>query len=382
MTSIETKSIQDNLPWSIRAAMTLLHRSPSLSSCWHYEPGVALLAIQKAWEQTGDHRYFEYIQHNIDEFIDETGNIRTYELKEYNLDQINEGKVLFLLHAQTGDVRYKKALFLLREQLRTHPRTQQGGFWHKHIYPDQMWLDGLYMYAPFLTQFAQVFDEPEGFDDVAHQVELFDRFVRDTETGLLYHAWDYAQRQAWADPQTGWSPNFWGRAIGWFMMALPDILEHFPREYPGRDLIIRVFNKTARAVLDFQDETTGAWYLILDQGQRPGNYLEASASCMLVYALSKGSRLGYLLPDAMQPARRGYRGILDQFIDVDERGWVNLHQICSVGGLGGTPYRDGSFEYYISEPVVSNDYKGFGPFIMASVEIEQADKNTDSSRSN
>jgi unsaturated rhamnogalacturonyl hydrolase len=237
-----------------------------------------------------------------------------------------------------------------------------------------MWLDGLYMAGPFYTQFAQTFDEPGIFDDVAHQIALFDRHTRDAKTGLLYHAWDYTHSQKWANPHTGCSPNFWARAMGWFLMALPDILEAFPQEHPQRDFIIQVFRATSEAALSVQDEISGVWHQILNQGNRPGNYLEASASCMIVYALVKGVRLGYLDPAYLQPASRGYHGILDQFIEVDDRGWVNLHRICSVGGLGGNPYRDGSYEYYLSEPIVSNDYKGFGPFIMASAEIEQAYK--------
>lgn len=310
----------------------------------------------------------------MDEFIEEAGNIRTYVLDDYNLDQINQGKVLFLLHNESGNKRYKEAAGLLREQLRTQPRTETGGYWHKKIYPHQMWLDGLYMAEPFLAQYAQVFDEASIFDDVAHQIEMVYRHTRDSKTGLLYHGWDSARIQKWANPQTGCSPHFWGRAIGWFMMALPDILDYFPEDHPKRDMIIQVFGDTAEAVLGVQDEASGVWYQILDHGDRPGNYLEASASCMFVYALAKGLRLGYLDPAYFPAARRGYQGILEQFIKVDEKGWVNLDGIVSVGGLGGDPYRDGSFKYYISEPVVSNDYKGFGPFVMASVEIEGLDE--------
>lgn len=368
------RPVKEIPPWSVRGAETVLQRHPSLSNHWRYEAGVALLAIQKVWEVTGDQRYLAYIQHNIDAFVDQTGNIRTYILEEYNLDQINEGKVLFLLHDVTGEERYKKAAYRLREQLKTHPRLQQGGFWHKQIYPHQMWLDGLYMAGPFLAQFARTYDEADIFDDLANQVAIFDRQARDARTGLLYHGWDASRSQKWADPQSGCSPHFWGRAIGWFMMALVDILDYFPEAHPKRALIRQVLNDTAQAVTAVQDEASGVWYQILDQGQRPGNYLEASASCMFVYALSKGTRLGYLDQAHAKAALRGYQGILMQFIDVDDNGWVNVQRICGVGGLGGTPYRDGSYEYYISEPVVQNDYKGFGPFIMASVEIERAEE--------
>ena len=370
--SSKNQPIPASLPWSVRGVETLLQRHPVLGYRWHYEPGVALLSVQHVWEQTRNQRYFEYIQRNIDLFVDAEGNILTYTLEEYNLDQINQGKVLFLLYAQTGEERYKKAAFLLREQMRTHPRTERGGYWHKKIYPNQMWLDGLYMAEPFLAQFAHTFDEPVLFDDIAHQIAIFDRRARDSQTGLLYHAWDYSRSQPWADPQTGCSPHFWARAMGWFTMALPDILDYFPSDHPKRGLISQIFHDTIEAVLSVQDETSGIWYQILDRGQRAGNYLEASASCMFVYALAKGARMELLDSSCLQAAQRGYQGILDHFIEVDERNWINLNGIVSVGGLGGNPYRDGSFEYYISEPVVSNDYKGFGSFIMASLEIEWA----------
>jgi unsaturated rhamnogalacturonyl hydrolase len=372
MTEQTFKPIPEALPWSIRGAETLLQRHPSLTHRWHYESGVALLAVQRVWERTKDPRYFAYIQRNIDEFVDPAGNIRTYTLEEFNLDQINQGKVLFLLYSETEDDRYKKAAFLLYEQMKQHPRTDEGGYWHKKIYPNQMWLDGLYMADPFLAQFARDFGDDEIFNDIAHQIAIFDRSARDSETGLLYHAWDSARVQQWADPQTGCSPHFWGRAMGWFMMATPDILDYFPEEHPHREMIIQVFRKTAGAVVAVQDQISGVWYQILNQGDRPGNYLEASASCMFVYGLAKGVRRGYLDSSCLPAAQKGYQGIIDQFVEVAGHGWVNLNGIVSVGGLGGNPYRDGSFEYYISEPVVSNDYKGFGPFIMASLEIECA----------
>jgi unsaturated rhamnogalacturonyl hydrolase len=370
--SFENQTIPESLPWSIRAVETLLQRHPILSNRWHYEPGVALLAVQRIWELTRQKRYFEYIQHNITEFVAETGNICTYNLEEYNLDQINPGKLLFMLSAETGDKRYEKAIHVLREQLRTQPRNTQGGFWHKLRYPHQMWLDGIYMAAPFYAQYAATFNDLDVFDDIARQVILLDRHARDPQTSLLFHAWDASRSQEWANPKTGCSPNIWARAIGWFMMALPDILDYYPYDHLSRPEIIRVFRQTAEAVVRFQDKLSAVWYQVLDQGERAGNYLEASASCMFVYALAKAFRLGYLDRTFLQAASRGFQGILDQFIEVGERGWINLNGICSVSGLGGTPYRDGSFEYYISEPVVSNDYKGFGPFIMASLEIECA----------
>jgi unsaturated rhamnogalacturonyl hydrolase len=347
-----------------------MKRHPLLSKRWRYEPGVVLLAIKQVWLKTGDQKYYDYIKRNMDEFVGPDGEIRTYRLEEYNLDQINEGKLLFLLYETTGDERYKNAAYLLRKQLQTQPRTSARGFWHKQIYPYQMWLDGIYMASPFYAEFARRFDEPEGFDDVAHQIILIEKKTRDSRTGLLFHGWDESKSQKWADAESGCSPHFWGRAIGWYAMAILDVLDHLPEDHPERDRIISIFQSTVFAVARVQDTASGVWYQVLDQGDRAGNYLEASVSCMLVYAIAKGVRKGYLDEEVLAVARRGYEGILEQFVEVDEQGWVNLNGICRVGGLGGNPYRDGSFAYYMSEKVVTNDYKGVGAFILASVEME------------
>jgi unsaturated rhamnogalacturonyl hydrolase len=361
----------DHREWSVRMAESVMERHPLLAKKWAYEWGVLLKSVEQVWLRTRDRRYFDYIKKNVDEFVDPKGNIRTYRLKEYNLDQINAGKLLFRLYDETGDGRYKKAIYLLREQLRTHPRTDEGGFWHKQIYPHQMWLDGIYMAGPFYAEFARTFGETEGFDDVAYQIILVENHTRDAETGLLYHGWDESRNQRWANPETGCSPHFWGRAIGWYAMAILDVLDHLPEDYPKREEIIAIFADVIGAVAAVQDQSTGLWYQILDQGDREGNYFEASASCMFVYAMVKGVRKGYIAKEYLEVAERGYAGILEHLVEVDGQGLVNLNGICSVAGLGGEPYRDGSFEYYVSEPIVTNDYKGVGPFILASVEIEE-----------
>jgi unsaturated rhamnogalacturonyl hydrolase len=200
---------------------------------------------------------------------------------------------------------------------------------------------------------------------------LAESHTRDPKTGLLYHGWDESRSQKWADPETGCSPNFWGRAMGWYAMAIPDVLDHLPEDHPERERIIEIFGNMIGALSAVQDRSTGLWYQVLDQGGRQGNYLEASASCMFVYAMAKGGRKGYLDGEYLDVAKRGYRGILEHFVGVDGQGSVNLEQVCSVAGLGGEPYRDGSFEYYVSEKIVTNDYKGVGPFILASVEMEK-----------
>lgn len=358
------------IPWAIRMADSMMQQYPIRGKKWAYEWGVMLTGIEQVWLRTGDRRYFDYIKRNVDAFVQQDGSIRTYRADEYNIDMINSGKLLFGLFRTTGDERYKRAAYLLREQLRTHPRTAEGGFWHKHIYPHQMWLDGIYMGSPFLAEFASAFDEPDLFDEVAHQITLIERHTRDHETGLLYHGWDESRQQRWADPQTGRSPHVWGRAVGWYMMALPDVLDHFPQNHPQRPGIIAIFRDTVAALAAVQDAATGLWYQVLDQGDRAGNYLEASASCMITYAIAKAARRGYIAPGQRQLAERAFEGIVRHLVSVDEQEHVALNQICSVAGLGGDPYRDGSFEYYVGEPVVTNDDKGVGPFILASVELE------------
>jgi unsaturated rhamnogalacturonyl hydrolase len=358
-------------PWSVRMADSVISRHrPLLSRRWHYEPGVALLALKQVWLKTGEGAYLDAIKRNIDEFVGPDGGIRTYRLEDYNLDQINEGKLLFPLYDTTGDERYKRAAHLLRSQLQTHPRTRAGGFWHKQVYPRQMWLDGIYMASPFYAEYARRFDDPEAFDDVARQITLIAEHTRDHATGLLYHAWDESRRQAWAHPETGCSPNFWGRAMGWYAMALVDVLDFFPQDHPRRDELIGILETVASAVARVQDPSSGVWYQVLDQGARPGNYLESSASCMFVYAVAKGVSRGHLGREHLATVRRAYQGILDQFVTVEDGGLVNLDGICAVAGLGGKPYRDGSYEYYVGEPVIGNEFKGVGPFIMASVEME------------
>jgi len=238
-----------------------------------------------------------------------------------------------------------------------------------------MWLDGIYMAGPFLSEYALRFNEPETFDDVVHQITLIEKHTRDAKTGLLYHAWDESKQQRWCDPITGRSKYFWGRAVGWYVMAIVDVLDHLPLDHAQRPELIAILNETAAAVVKVQDEATGLWYQILDMPDRKGNYLEASASAMFVYAFAKGVRAGYLSQDYLLSARRGYHGLLQNLIKIDSQGLLTLEKVCGGAGLGGEPYRDGSFEYYITEKIIPNDPKGVGPFILAALEMEHAGVN-------
>jgi unsaturated rhamnogalacturonyl hydrolase len=358
--------------WSVRMAESTLKRYSLHDAVWHYEHGLLVMSINKVALVTGESRFDCFVSEWIDKFVQPDGDIRTYCMDDFNLDQINPGKLLFQPYKQTGKERYRKALALLRKQLEKQPRTSSGGFWHKKVYPHQIWLDGVYMAGPFLAEYARCFDEPALFDDVTRQIILIEERTRDPRSGLLYHAWDESRQQKWADPITGRSPHFWGRAVGWFVMAIVDVLDHLPREQAHRQELIEILNRTAQALLRVQDEETGLWFQVLDLPDRAGNYREASASAMFVYAFAKGVRKGYLPPDYLSAARRGYNGLLRNLIKIDSEGLLTLEGVCSVAGLGGKPYRDGSFRYYVSEQVVPNDPKGVGPFILAALEIENA----------
>jgi len=339
---------------------------------WTYDFGVVLKGIEGVWYQTGDGKYFNHVKQGLDRFVNADGTIRTYQLEDYNLDNIRLGTNLLLLYRVTGDEKYRKAAALLRSQLKTQPRTSDGGFWHKKIYPSQMWLDGLYMGEPFYAEYAATFHEEADFDDIAKQFILMEAHSRDAKTGLLYHGWDESKQQRWADPVTGHSPNFWGRAMGWYAMALVDSLEYFPKDHPQRSVLLGILKRLAVSIQKYQDPKTGLWYEVLDKGKEKGNYLEASASCMFVYAVAKGVRKGYLPASYFKVAQSGYQGITNQFLETDANGQLNLKGTVSVAGLGGKPYRDGSYEYYLSEKVVTNDPKGVGAFLMASNEMEIA----------
>ena len=297
-------------------------------------------------------------------------------MKDFNIDHINPGKLLFPLYKKTGDQRYRIALSTLRKQLDWQPRTSEGGFWHKLIYPWQMWLDGLYMGSPFYAQYGKTFNEPEVFDDVLLQFRLMEKNALDPGTGLLHHGWDESKIQQWADPVSGKSPSIWGRAMGWYLMALVDAIEYFPNNHPGRQELLQKLTTTLDAVLKYQDPATGLWYQVLDQGGKEGNFLEATVSSMLVYTMIKGYNMGYLPEPYLEQARKSYRGFITNLVEVEANGEVHIHKCCAVAGLGGKPYRTGTYDYYINEEVRSNDPKATGPFIMASLEFEKLEKLT------
>ncbi len=339
---------------------------------WRYDQGVILKGIEQVWKQSGKGSWFNYIQQSMDFHLNADGSIRGYKPAEFNIDHINNGKLLLLLYRVTENKKYRIAADQLRRQLKEHPRTREGGFWHKQVYPWQMWLDGLYMAQPFYAEYAELFHEDSTFSDIAKQFILMEKNARDPKTGWLYHGYDESREQQWSDKQTGRSPHVWGRAIGWYGMALVDVLDYFPEQHPRRGELLQILERFVRMAAQLQDKPSGVWYDIPNLPRQKGNYLEASASCMLTYTIAKAVRKGYVNDSYRKLALKAYQGIQKEFIR-RENGEVNLHGTVAVSGLGGKPYRDGSFAYYMSEPVIVNDPKGLGAAILCAAEMEMLD---------
>jgi len=360
-------------------AQSVMKRYKASDVRWQYEHGLLIQSIYAVGKAVNDRTYKTWAKTMYDALIEEDGSIRTYQKDEFNLDQVNPGKLLFELYRDTCDMKYRNAIETLREQLRQQPRTEANGFWHKRMYPCQIWLDGLYMQGPFYARYAAEFGKPSELHDVIAQLILAESKTRDPETGLLYHAWDESRKQLWANRQTGCSQHFWGRAVGWYCMALVDVLDYIPDggEFSGEcGELIAIVRRLSESLTRFQDMKSGLWYQVLDQGAREKNYLESSASAMFVYFLCKAVRMGYLASEedrakALAVSLAGYNGLVKTRLEKDPDGSLHLSGICSVAGLGGNPYRDGSFAYYVSEPVVRDDFKGVGPFILASLELER-----------
>ena len=371
-------------PMSLRMALSELKRWPqswqvdhSRRPKWSYSVGVEMDALLDVAAKHGRDNIRDYVMSYIDTLVTPAGEILTYKLEDYKLDDIKNGTLLLKAYDLNGDQRLLTAAATLNTQLETQPKTKAGGFWHKKIYPHQMWLDGLFMASPFLTQYANSSLEGKAqrkaHDLVAKQFTTVAKKTFDPATGLYRHAWDEKKQQFWADKKTGQSAHCWGRAEGWFIWALVDVLENFPTDHPKRAELVELLGTIADGVVKHQDPETGLWYQVMDEPGREGNYLESTASAMYCYNLLRASRLG-LLPDSYREAgEKAYRGILDKFVTVGEDGSVSLTDCCAVAGLGGgsSQRRNGTFEYYISEPRRDNDAKGVGPFILAALEMER-----------
>ena len=380
--TVAEKVVPENLKWSERMMLSEIERFPEASKLdfvdkprWSYTNGLVLSAAIKVFKETNNQEIYDYIYAYANELIDSTGTIKTYKFENHNLDMIKSGDVLLYLYPKTKEERFLKAMETLNNQMETQPKTSEGGYWHKRIYPYQMWLDGLYMAEPFHIKYAQDYIKDVNkvekiYNDVVLQFDLIQKHSYDEKSGLLYHGWDESKEQKWANKETGNSPHFWSRAMGWYGMAMVDVLDFLPENHPGHQKIISYLNTFAEAVTKVQHES-GLWYQVLDQGDREGNYLEASGSAMFTYTFAKAVRKGYLPEKYLKVANKAYSGIINNLISIEDNGVVNLNQVCGVAGLGGNPYRDGSYEYYVNEIIRSNDPKGTGPFIMASLELNK-----------
>jgi unsaturated rhamnogalacturonyl hydrolase len=338
---------------------------------WNYCPGMETQMFLRLYEATGNQQYFDYVKGYCDSMVLNNGDsIRTYRMAKYNIDLVAGGRMLIAMHRLTGEAKYKAAADLLRQQMRTHPRTSEGGFWHKNIYPHQMWLDGIFMGSPFLAEYGKVYGDTTLYDEVAHQITLIAQHTRDSATGLLYHGWDESREQRWSDPQTGCSPNFWSRSMGWYMMALVDVLELLPEQHPRRAEIVGILQNLSEALAKQQDPATKMWYQVTNMGGREGNYLESSGTTMFGYAWAKAVKHGWLDKSWQAKAQEVFDGVLKTFITVNPDSTISITQGCIVSGLGGEGhYRDGSYEYYVGEKVRDNDPKAVVPFTLMAMEL-------------
>jgi unsaturated rhamnogalacturonyl hydrolase len=362
--------------WSVKMANSVMNLHDSLiyfegrdKIRWQYDVAMLSMAIDKLG--VIDQKYSDYMKSYFDYFINNDGTVKDYNAEEYNIDNINPAKNLFTLYKRTGEEKYNIAIQGFVKQMENHPKTKTGGYWHKKRYPWQMWLDGIYMGSPFLAQYAREYNKSEWFDVVTQQITLIYDKTLDPKTGLLYHAWDESKEMKWSNPVTGQSPHFWSRAMGWYVMAIVDVLDYLPENHPDREKIITILNNTIDALLKVSDKETGLWFQVLDQGGREGNYIEASGTCMYIYTMAKAANKGYIKKKYFQIANEKFDSVIKNLIVSDENGNLVLKNVCGGCGLGGNPYRDGSYEYYIHEKVVDNDSKGVGPFILAAIELNR-----------
>ena len=340
-----------------------------IANKWNYIDGCMISAVLSLYDYTGDRKYLDFADAFVGDFVQEDGSIRTYRTDEYNLDNINPAKNLFHLYDLTGKEKYRKALDLVRSQLDTMPRTGAGNFWHKEVYPNQVWLDGLYMAQPFYMEYETRYRGMQGCLDCFRQFRNVEKLMRDDVTGLYYHGYDESRQMYWADPETGLSPNFWLRSIGWFTLGITDTAAAMDESmYYERSFLIRMLGDLAESLLPFQDPS-GMFYQIVNRADDPRNYLETSGTALIAAGMLRGVRLGFLPERYREIAETAFYGITEKYLSRNEDGSPRLGGICLVAGLGGPDHRDGSLDYYFSEPIVENDAKGVGPLYLAYTEL-------------
>lgn len=354
-----------------------MRHNPELWTCdgaekpkWEYTPTLMARAFVELYNETGDTTYLNHAQRFADQFINEDGAILTYKQSLYNMDRIQGGNFLILLNEINPQPQYLTAIETLRDQLRNQPRTAEGGFWHKQVYEHQMWLDGLFTGTTFYARYAAWKPEPEAWSDIANQFLTVDKHTRKVN-GLNHHGWDESRQMAWSDSVTGCSAETWGRAEGWYVMALVDVLELMPADQPERPELIAILNRVMEALMAVQDKDTHLWYQVPDKGDQEGNYLESTCSAMYCYAMAKGVRIGVLDKNYKKEAQQVLEGLKAHKIVTNEDGTLSLIDCCAVAGLGGNPFRDGTYDYYIHERIRKDDPKGVAPLILACLELHR-----------
>jgi len=342
---------------------------------WNYEMGVFLSAMFIQSQRKNDGQYEKYVKHWIDRFINANGKIDQayYDPAEYKLDDIVPGRPALFLYEKTKEAKYKSVAVQLMEQLEHQPKTSDGGYWHKEIYPSQMWLDGIYMADVFSVQYAKVFDQPKWYDEAMRQIKLIAQRTTDPKTGLMRHGWDESKNKVWADPETGMSPEVWGRAMGWYMMALVECLDYIPENHSGRQELIALLQKLSKSVLKYQDPKSKLWFQVIDKGDRTNNWIETSGSAMFIYAFAKGARIGYLEKTYLNASRQAFESLLKEYVYFDDSGRLYLDQTVKVGTLNPKNSK-GDYDYYVSTERRINDYKGLGALLFAAMELDQSQK--------
>lgn len=364
---LEAQETLTPLQWAEKGCEALMHKFEPEQlppDRFHYHQGVFLSGMEKCWKQTKNDKYFTYIKRWVDSQVQPDGSIRKFNADE--LDDIQPGILLFNLYEQTGDERYTKALHTLVPLLKSWKTNSQGGFWHKDRYPNQMWLDGLYMAGPIAVQYGHTFNDSSYFDLLTYQAILMEKHTKDPNTGLLYHGWDESKQAPWADPETGVAPEFWGRAIGWYPVALLEMFDYLPEDHKDKTALVDILKNLLASLVKFQDPETGLWYQVVDKVDRADNWLENSCSSLYVQAIAKAVRKGYLDKSYMEYAWKGYQGVIDT-LEFDESGNVVIGNICIGTGIG-------DYAHYIARPTSANDLHGAGAFILMCVEMSKAER--------
>lgn len=378
------KNLLGGEPLSVRMVRSEMQRHPSPATLdgipegkikWNYTTGLELLSMLDAADAYGLADVYDYVVKYYDSIVCEDGSVITYKKSNYNLDHVCPARPLFTLYERTGERRYKAVLDTVFVQLQEHPRNDDGGFWHKKSYPHQMWLDGLYMGEPFYAEYAvRNYGAGELFDslkaDIVRQFVTVAGHTYDPATRLYRHACDVSREMFWCDKTTGQSAHAWGRAMGWYAMAIVETLQYLGVDETTQPMV-DILNRIYEVLPEYASPESGMWYQVLDCPGREGNYEEATGSIMFVYAMMKGVRLGYLPAEMKDESRRLYERFVERFVRENGDGTISITDCCAVAGLGGKTMRSGDFDYYISEPVIENDCKGVGPFVWASLEYER-----------